>query len=193
MRPRFVPLLPVAALPLTGAAEPDRQAIARAAAVHPVSDAREMHRWLSRVPVTADFPPDINATLRRAAPAFVIELSSTSGCLPCGDLWSRLQSIARIHGMKVRVIGEHEAGIRAGRLGLPWVGHPVAWLRLAGDERRAIPIAIGTDHAPNLTRNIYLAIKMQTGVRAAIGVRALSKFTGIVGATPRTATNHGRD
>lgn len=44
-----------------------------------------------------------------------------------------------------------------------------------------IPIAIGTDQPANIARNAYLATKMLTGVRAAVAVRAMSKFTGIVG------------
>lgn len=83
--------------------------------------------------------------------------------------------------------------LRSGRLGLPWVGHPVAWVRPISDPNRIIPIAIGTDHVPNLARNIYLAAKMLTGVRAAVGVRALSKFTGIVGTAPRPATKPARN
>jgi len=75
--------------------------------------------------------------------------------------------------------------IRSGRLGLPWAGHPVAWVRPVTDPSRAIPIAVGTDHTPNLARNLYLAAKMLTGVRPAVGVRAMAKFTGIVGAAPR--------
>src|SRR3546814_8262592 len=71
--------------------------------------------------------------------------------------------------------------LRSGRLGLPWIGHPVAWVRPMNDTNRIIPIAVGTDHAPNLARNLYLAAKMLTGVRPAVGVRALSKFTGLVG------------
>src|SRR3546814_2211558 len=69
----------------------------------------------------------------------------------------------------------------SGRLGLPWVGHPVAWVRATNDPNRVIPIAIGTDHSVNLARNIYLAFKMMTGVRPDVGVRAMAKFTGIVG------------
>ncbi|MBL0915346.1 MAG: hypothetical protein IBJ13_07470, partial [Sphingopyxis sp.] len=60
---------------------------------------------------------------------------------------------------------------------------PGAWVRPRSDTGRLIPVAIGTDHAPNLARNLYLAAKMLGGVRPAVGVRALSKFTGIVGAT----------
>src|SRR3546814_13786176 len=41
------------------------------------------------------------------------------------------------------------------RLGLPWVGHPVAWVRATNDPNRVIPIAIGTDPSVNLARNIY--------------------------------------
>src|SRR3546814_19059028 len=64
---------------------------------------------------------------------------------------------------------------------LPWVGHPVAWVRATNDPNRVIPIAIGTDHSVHLARNIYLAVKMMTGVRPDVGVRAMAKFTGIVG------------
>src|SRR3546814_13281552 len=64
---------------------------------------------------------------------------------------------------------------------LPWVGHPVAWVRATNDPNRVIPIAIGTDHSVNLARNIYLAFKMMTGVRPDVGVRAMAKFSGIVG------------
>lgn len=41
-------------------------------------------------------------------------------------------------------------------------------------------MAIGTDHDLNLRRNIYLAAKMFDGVRPAVALRAMSKFTGIV-------------
>jgi hypothetical protein len=71
--------------------------------------------------------------------------------------------------------------LRSGRLGLPWVGHPVAWARPIADATASFPIAIGTDHSANLARNLYLAAKMLTGVRPAVGVRGMSKFTGIVG------------
>lgn len=72
--------------------------------------------------------------------------------------------------------------VRSGRFGLPWVGHPVAWVRPEGNEARMVPIAIGTDREGNIARNIYLAAKMLTGVRPAVGVRGMAKFTGIVGA-----------
>src|SRR3546814_17747995 len=79
-------------------------------------------------------------------------------------------------GWQVRTIGSQEAMIRSGRLGLPWVGHPVAWVRPIADDMRFVPVAIGTDHAPNLARNLYLAAKMLTGVRPAVGVRAMYKL-----------------
>lgn len=60
-------------------------------------------------------------------------------------------------------------------------------MRPISDPNRTVPIAIGTDLEPNLTRNIYLAAKMMTGVRPAVAVRAMSKFTGIVGVSPRAA------
>ena len=82
--------------------------------------------------------------------------------------------------------------IRSGRLGLPWVGHPVAWVRPLADPNRIIPVAIGTDHSANINRNLYLAAKMQTGVRVAVGVRAMSKFTGIVGAAAPSPSTHRR-
>jgi hypothetical protein len=81
----------------------------------------------------------------------------------------------------VRTISGQEALLRSGRLGLPWVGHPVAWVRPVTDPDRTIPIAIGTDHEINIARNAYLAAKMLTGVRADVGLRAMSKYTGIVG------------
>ncbi len=151
------------------------------AAIHPVADSASMQSWLSRVPVTRDFPDDFNATLRGQGPAFIIEMTTTPGCLPCGDLWAKLRAVAQRYGWQVRTITAQEAMIRSGRLGLPWVGHPVAWARPAAESERIVPIAIGTDHAPNLARNLYLAAKMLTGVRPAVGVRAMSKFTGIVG------------
>lgn len=154
------------------------------AAVHPVGDAASMQAWLSRVPMTRDFPGDFTATLRSHGKAIVIEMTTNQGCVPCGDLWSKLNALARRYGWRVQTISGQEAMIRSGRLGLPWVGHPVAWARPIADPNRVIPIAIGTDHGPNLARNFYLAAKMLTGVRPAVGVRAMSKFTGIVGASP---------
>ncbi|RQW42621.1 hypothetical protein [Novosphingobium sp. LASN5T] len=159
------------------------------AAIHPVGDAKTMQAWLSRVPVTRDFPDDFTATLRGHGAAFVIEMTTAPGCVPCGDLWSKLTALGTRYGWQVRTIGAQEAMIRSGRLGLPWVGHPVAWVRPIADDIRVVPVAIGTDHAPNLARNLYLAAKMLTGVRPAVGVRAMSKFTGIVGLP---ATRNGR-
>lgn len=158
------------------------------AAIHPVASVNDMQAWLARVPVTRDFPSDFAATLRGQAPAFVIEMSTAPGCIPCADLWGKLSRMRAQYGWQVRTIGGEEAMLRSGRLALPWVGHPVAWVRPIQDPDRIVPVAIGTDHAPNLARNIYLATKMLTGVRAAVGVRALSKFTGIVGMVPRPAT-----
>lgn len=151
------------------------------AAIHPVADNKTMQAWLSRVPITRDFPDDFTATLRGQGPAFVVEMTTSPGCVPCGDLWTKLTALGQHHGWQVRTISTQEAMIRSGRLGLPWVGNPVAWVRPITDAGRVIPIAIGTDHGPNLARNLYLAAKMLTGVRPAVGVRAMSKFTGIVG------------
>jgi hypothetical protein len=154
---------------------------ARRAAIHPVADATRMSAWLARVPLTRDFPPDFGATLHGDAPAFVIEMTSTAGCVPCADLWTKLQGLGRRHGFRIAVLSREEGLIRSGRFGLPWVGDPIAWARASDDPNRVVPIAIGTDHGPNIARNIYLAFKMMTGVRPAVGVRAMAKFTGIVG------------
>lgn len=154
---------------------------ARRAAIHPVADQPGMQAWLSRVPITRDFPADFAATLRGEAPAFIVEMSTAPNCVPCGDLWAKLQSLRRLYGLRVTILARDEAMVRSGHLGLPWVGHPVAWVRAENDPNRVIPIAIGTDHSVNLARNIYLAFKMMTGVRPDVGVRAMAKFTGIVG------------
>jgi len=159
---------------------------ARAAAVHPVSDPVALRAWLSRVPPTRDFPPDFAATLRGDAPAFVVEMTTAPACLACDDLWSKLRLLQRQYGLRIGVLSREDALVRSGRFGLPWVGNPVAWVRAANDPDRMIPVAIGTDHGANLARNIYLAFKMMTGVRPAVGVRAMAKFTGIVGAAPTT-------
>lgn len=184
----------VALLPLLGAfvaspalAQPVSREDAARAAIHPAVSQAEMNRWLSRVPVTRSFPPNFAEELRGGSGAFIVEMSTAPDCLPCADLWPKLQNLGRRYGWQIRAIGAEEAMLRSGRLGLPWVGHPVAWVRPASDTSRLIPIAVGTDHAPNLARNLYLASKMLTGVRPAVGVRALSKFTGIVGATSSAA------
>lgn len=163
------------------------------AAIHPVASLPDMQAWLVHVPETRDFPADFAATLRGEAPAFVVEMSTAPGCVPCADLWNKLSRLRGQYGWQVLTISNEEAMLRSGRLGLPGVGHPVAWVRPVNDPNRIIPIAIGTDHVPNLARNAYLASKMLTGVRVAVGVRALSKFTGIVGMTPRPASRPPRN
>jgi hypothetical protein len=107
-------------------------------------------------------------------------MSSPPGCLPCGDLWTRLLHFGHDYGWQVRTIPLTEAVLRSGWVGLPWVGHPVLWVRPANDPVRLVPTALGTDHDENLRRNIYLATKMVTGARPKIGLRAMSKYTGIV-------------
>lgn len=140
-----------------------------------------MQAWLARVPLTRDFPPDFAEALVGAAPFSVVEMTNAPGCLPCADLWARLGAFRVRYHWQVRVITGEEAMLRSGRLGLPWVGHPVAWVRPLDDERRAIPIAIGTDHLVNLARNAYLATKMLSGVKPDVGLRAMAKYTGIMG------------
>lgn len=148
-----------------------------------------MNSWLARVPVTRDWPPDFSETLQGQAGVLVIEMSTAPGCLPCADLWSQLTHLGRRYGWTVRTIDGQEATTRSGRLGLPWIGHPVAWVRPDANRGRTVPIAIGADHAPNLARNMYLAAKMLTGVRPAVGVRGMAKFTGIVGSSARNRSN----
>jgi hypothetical protein len=195
-RARWLRLAALAALVAVPAnvisARPATREDAMRAAIHPVASVSDMQAWLTRVPVTRDFPPDFAAALRGQAPAFVIEMSTAPGCVPCADLWGKLARLRGQYGWQVRTISSDEAMLRSGRLGLPWVGHPVAWVRPVSDPGRVIPIAIGTDHTVNLARNAYLASKMLTGVRAAVGVRALSKFTGIVGMAPRPASPTAR-
>lgn len=184
----------VAVLPVDGAyARPVTREEAMRAAIHPVANQADMQAWLARVPVTREFPPDFATSLRGQGPAFIVEMSSAPGCVPCADLWGKLGGLARQYGWRVGVLDSQEAMLRSGRLGLPWVGHPVAWVRAVNDTNRVVPIAIGTDHTPNLARNLYLAAKMLTGVRADVGVRALSKFTGIVGMAPRPASQRARN
>lgn len=183
---RFLLLRGIAGLLIADSAGAAAQTVAREqamrAAIHPVADAAAMRNWLARVPVTRDFPPDLAETLRGQASRFTIEMTSAPGCVPCADLWAKLNRLGKRYGWQVRTLNGQEALIRSGRLGLPWVGHPVVWVRPVSDAQRVIPVAIGTDHSPNLARNLYLAAKILTGVRPAVGVRAMSKFTGIVGA-----------
>lgn len=188
-RPVVLVLLGAIALVASPAAAqgPTREQAARAA-IHAVGTEAAMREWLARVPVTRDWPPDFAETLTGQAPAYVVEMSTAPGCIPCADLWAKLTALGRRYGWQVRAIGAQEAMTRSGRLGLPWVGHPVAWVRPRADGNRTIPVAIGTDHAPNLARNLYLAAKMLGGVRVAVGVRGMSKFTGIVGTPARPSS-----
>jgi hypothetical protein len=159
--------------------------ISMRAAIHPVSTSIELQAWLARVPLTRTFPSDLGDVLRAQASSLSLEMTSAQGCLPCDDLWQRLLRFNRGYGWKVHILPPDEALVLSGRLDLPWVGNPVLWVRSNTDPRRAIPVAIGTDHDMNLRRNIYLATLMLSGVRPAVGLRAMSKFTGIV--APRGA------
>jgi hypothetical protein len=191
-RATFALLISVVLIP-AASAQPVTREQAMRAAIHPVTTESEMREWLARVPVTRNWPPDFAETLKGQAPAFVVEMSTAPGCVPCADLWARLGALGHRYRWQVRTIGTQEAMVRSGRLGLPWVGHPVAWVRPIADPNRIIPIAIGTDHAPNLARNLYLAAKMLTGVKPAVGVRGMSKFTGIVGVPMRPSSNRERN
>jgi hypothetical protein len=184
-----VPTLMLSSLPAI--ARPPSRQDAQRAAIHPVADTRTMQAWLGRVPLTRDFPEDFHAALHGHGRAFIVEMTTAPGCIPCGDLWRKLSGLGARYGWHVRTIGNDEALLRSGRLGLPWVGHPVAWVRPDRDHTRVVPVAIGTDHAPNLARNLYLATKMLTGVRPSVGVRAMSKFTGIVGLPPARMPDRG--
>jgi len=182
-------LIAVMGLAPTTSAQPVTREQAMRAAIHPVATEAAMREWLGRVPVTRDWPPDFAETMKGHAPAYLVEMSTAPGCIPCADLWTKLGGLGRRYGWQVRTIGSQEAMLRSGRLGLPWVGHPVAWVRPVSDPNRIIPVAIGTDHAPNVARNLYLAAKMLTGVKPSVGVRGMSKFTGIVGIPARPTPN----
>lgn len=156
--------------------------VARRAAIHPVATVADMRAWLARVPVTRTFPPDFAASLRGQAPLFTIEMTTVPGCVPCADAWTKLATFRARYGWQVRVLSRDEALLRSGRLGLPWVGHPVIWVRPLADSARVVPIAVGTDHDANLARNAWLAARMFTGLKPQVGLRAMAKFTGIVGA-----------
>jgi hypothetical protein len=173
--------------PVSASAQAISRDAAARAAVHPVADNAALESWLARVPITRDFPPDLAATLRGASRVVVVEMTTARGCIPCDHLWSQIATLGRRYGWQIRTISGQDALLRSGRLGLPWIGHPVAWVRPTDDSNRTIPVAIGTDHQANLLRNLYLAAKMLTGVRPAVAVRALSKFTGIVAATSHTS------
>jgi hypothetical protein len=184
-------MIGVLAMPAHAQAPTREQAMR--AAIHPVANEAEMREWLARVPVTRDWPPDFVETMKGQGPAFIVEMSTAPGCVPCADLWTRFSALGGRYGWKVRTISAQDALLRSGRLGLPWVGHPVAWVRPIADSSRIVPVAIGTDHAPNLARNLYLAAKMLTGVKPAVGVRGMSKFTGIVGAPMRPSKSRARN
>ncbi len=187
----FLPLALLTVSTYANAAGNDK-AKAERAAIHPVTTPRELSAWLARVPRTRDFPADLDPTLRAEGGTFVVEMSSAPGCLRCGDLWTRLLRFGRSYGWQVRTISSSEALLRSGRLGLPWVGHPVLWVRPINDPARLVPAAIGTDHDANLRRNIYLSAKLLTGVRPEIGLRAMSKYTGIVAPSSAAATSAQR-
>lgn len=150
--------------------------------IHPVGNTSELQALLARIPPTKAFPPDFSETLSTAASVSMIEMTTSPGCVPCADLWNTLGQFRARYHWQVRTISGQEALIRSGRLGLPWVGHPVAWVRPLNDPDRTIPIAIGTDHFSNIARNAYLATKMLSGVRPAIALRGMARFTGIIGA-----------
>ncbi|WP_404478387.1 hypothetical protein [Novosphingobium sp. BL-52-GroH] len=141
-----------------------------------------MEARLALVPLTRQYPPDFAETLKSQGPAYLIETTSEPGCIPCADTWAKLQDLADRYGLQVKVLSREEATVRSGKFGLPWVGHPVVWVRARADKRRTVPVAIGTDHEANIARNVYLAFKMIRGVRPAIAVRGMARFTGIVGA-----------
>lgn len=185
-------MVALAQTPTMVAAQKTDRDLARHAAIHPVSTDADMRLWLARVPVTRDFPAHFEAMLRGQAALYSIEMSTSPGCLPCGDLWTKLSAFRVRYGWQVRTLGQEEAMLRSGRVGLPWVGNPVAWVRPLADPNRMVPIAIGTDHGANIARNAWLAARMLTGTRAAVGVRAMSKFTGIVGVRAPTSSSQKR-
>jgi hypothetical protein len=151
--------------------------------IHKVATAEDLAAWLRRIPETRAFPPDFSETLNSASTVSMIEMTTAVGCIPCADLWAHLGEFRARYHWQIRTISGQEALLRSGRLGLPWVGHPVAWVRPINDPNCTIPIVIGTDHLSNLSRNAYLATKMLSGVKPGIALRGMARYTGIVGAT----------
>ncbi|WP_068090242.1 hypothetical protein [Novosphingobium rosa] len=172
-------LLATALLPALALAQPSRNGTA--SPIHVAADAASLQSLLTRVPETQAFPPDFTETLASAASVSMIEMTTSPSCVPCADLWSKLSEFRSRYHWQIRTISGQEALLRSGRLGLPWVGHPVAWVRPIADPDRTIPIAIGTDHLSNLSRNAYLATKMLSGVKPGIALRGMARYTGIVG------------
>jgi hypothetical protein len=160
------------------AQQPMSREVALRAAIHPVSTLPEARAWLARVPVTR-----LSARLRGRAARAGITLRDRDehgiGCIACADLWESCSRYERTMAGRFGRLALRRPCCAPGDLGF-WVGNPVAWVRPIADPNRMVPVAIGTDHSVNLARNTYLAAKMLTGVRVAVGVRAMSKFTGIV-------------
>ena len=98
-------ILPWLAVSAIGDAQQISREAAMRAAVHPVSNVADLRLWLSRVPVTRDFPPDFQTMLRSQASLYVIEISTAPGCLPCGDLWAKLQAFRAQYGWQTQFEG----------------------------------------------------------------------------------------
>ena len=43
------------------------------------------------------------------------------------------------YGFRTSVLAREEALVRSGRLGLPWIGHPVIWFRAVEDPESSMP------------------------------------------------------
>jgi len=152
----------LSALPLPAHAQverrlPDRARAARAA-IHPVSSASEMQSWLARVPRTVDYPPDFEAALKGQGSAFVIEMSTAPGCVPCGDLWEKLLRLKVRYGLMVRPLGRDEAAALLAELlkGVGEVAAPEAWTleRMVVEGLLPLTRQIGGGSLP---RNAYFA------------------------------------
>ncbi len=115
---RRVAWLGVGMLPFAASAPANAQVVtheqAMGAAIHPVSTQADMRSWLGRVPVTRQFPPDLVDTLRGQSALYVIEMTTAPGCLPCADLWARLNRLARRYGWQIRTINGQDAMLRSG-------------------------------------------------------------------------------
>ena len=94
-------------------AQPVTREQAMRAAIHPVATEAGMRQWLARVPVTRNWPPDFAETMKGQGPAFIVEMSTAPGCVPCADLWNRLGALGQRYGWKVRTIGSQEAMLRS--------------------------------------------------------------------------------
>jgi hypothetical protein len=132
---------------------------------------------LALVPVTRDFPPTSD---RAAQPGIALCDRDEHGA----RLHALRRSLGKAHITRALWLAgaDHRRTGGHAPFGTPGsrVGNPVAWVRPVADPNRMVPIAIGTDHGVNIAQRLSCRPDADRCPRA-VGVRAMSKFTGIVG------------